>query len=326
MITLADRRKRGIIMLATAALPEPLRVAVRRALLARLELARARRAELLIIGHPKSGTTWVRTMVSHLYHVRHGLPPDVIVRSDELHRLDRAAPRILVTSGYYSFRGITGRYLSADGPRTELHDKPAVLLARHPCDIAVSWYIQFTKRQSAARRELINHFIEHPIDHTTISMWDFVMHSDVGLPFLIDYLNTWERNVARMNHVIIRYEDLRTQPHETLTRLVALLDPTFTDREIAEAVAFGSFDNLRKLEQSGFFPRGGLALQNPADPDTYKVRRGRIGGYRDYFSPEQVAQMDALVAERLSPTLGYGDAHPGSALTAPDATKEREMA
>jgi hypothetical protein len=49
-------------------------------------------------------------------------------------------------------------------------------------------------------------------------------------------------------------------------------------------------------------------LCDPADPATFKVRRGKVGGYRDYFSPEQVAEMDALVMEWLSPTLGYAPA------------------
>ena len=35
------------------------------------------------------------------------------------------------------------------------------------------------------------------------------------------------------------------------------------------------------------------------------MRRAKVGGYRDYFSPEQVAELEALMAERLSPAFGY---------------------
>jgi hypothetical protein len=31
-----------------------------------------------------------------------------------------------------------------------------------------------------------------------------------------------------------------------------------------------------------------------------------VGGYQDDFTPEQIARIDALVAERLDPRLGYG--------------------
>jgi hypothetical protein len=304
---ISDRRKRSAILHATARLPRSLRVALRERLLARLELARARRAALLILGHPKSGNTWLRTMLSRLYQVRHALDERLIVKSDELAQAHPAAPRLLATNGCYSYEGVIGRVLAADAPLSDLHQKNAVRLVRHPCDIAVSWYLQFVKRQSAAKRELINHGLAHPIDHRMISMWDFVMHGDIGLRFLIDYLNTWERNVARMPHAItLRYEDMRARPVGALQRVVDLLDPSFTPEAVEGAVEYGSFDNLRRLEAAGFFRRGGLARQDPADPDTFKVRRGKVGGYRDYFSPAQVAEMDALVAARLSPTLGYG--------------------
>ena len=41
------------------------------------------------------------------------------------------------------------------------------------------------------------------------------------------------------------------------------------------------------------------------NPDSYKVRRAKVGGYRDYFTDEQCEQLDAMVAE-LNPVFGYG--------------------
>jgi hypothetical protein len=170
----------------------------------------------------------------------------------------------------------------------------------------VSWFFQFTKRQSAHKQELINHFIEHPIDRRTIGMWDFVRHSDIGVISLIDYLNSWERNVAHLPRAtVIRYEDLRADPRATLQRIGALMGETFSDTELDEAVAFGAFDNLKSLERRGFFRQGGLTLRNPDDPESFKVRRAKVGGYKDYFTAAQAAELDALVRERLSPTFGY---------------------
>jgi hypothetical protein len=137
-------------------------------------------------------------------------------------------------------------------------------------------------------------------------MWDFVMQSEIGLPSIVEFLNRWERNLANVDRpLIVRYEDFRADPIESLGRLVSFLDEDFSDAEIRRAVEFGSFDNLRKLESAGFFRRGGLSRRDPADPETFKVRRGKVHGYRDYFTAEQVAEMEALVAQRLSSTFGY---------------------
>ncbi len=306
MPILSDAMKKVLVIASTGALPKSLRLAAREPMLARLELGIAERADLLIIGHPKSGNTWLKAMLSRLYQVRHGLPDRLMNKSDEYSRRIPAIPRMAATNGCYSYESAVGKALAADAPDNPLKHKAVMLLARNPLDIAVSWYMQFTKRQSARKQELINHNLAHPIDRNTIGMWEFVRHSEIGLPFLIDYLNGWARDIdALPKAIIVRYEDLRHDTAITLTRILGLMGESFTPEEIAAAVEWGSFDNLRKLESEGFFRQGGMTLRNPKDPESFKVRRAKVGGYRDYFTPEQAAELEALVNERLSPVFGY---------------------
>jgi alcohol sulfotransferase len=42
-----------------------------------------------------------------------------------------------------------------------------------------------------------------------------------------------------------------------------------------------------------------------ANPDSFKVRRAKVGGFKDYFDDAQVARLDAMVEERLLPGFGY---------------------
>jgi alcohol sulfotransferase len=44
------------------------------------------------------------------------------------------------------------------------------------------------------------------------------------------------------------------------------------------------------------------------NPDAFKTRRGKVGGYRDYFDDEQLAVVDKLVEEGLDPVFGYAAA------------------
>ena len=316
---LADGPKKLTILATTAPLPGRARVALRERWLAAHELGKARRAGLLLIGHPKSGNTWLKAMLSRLYQVRHGLPASKLIGSDEFARRNPVIPRIAATNGYYSYEGIIGRKLDVRAPDPQLRAKPVVVLVRHPCDIAVSWYHQFTRRQSAHKQELINHFLAHPVDRRSIAMWDFVRHSDLGVPSLIAYLNTWERNRAGLERgLLVRYEDLRAEPAVWLRRIVERMDERFSEEEIDEAVRFASFDHLRRLESRGFFPKqGGLNLRDPGDPNSFKVRRAKVGGYREDFSAEQVAELDALVARDLSPSLGYAKESPAPSSAPP---------
>lgn len=306
MLTISDGIKKGIILAPTAILPASLRVSIREKLLANLELAIARDAQLLIIAHPKSGNTWLKLMLTYLYAIRAGISADKLGRYNELANQNPAIPKFAATNGYYSYEGAVGKMLTPDAVDQTLRSKPVVLLTRNPIDMAVSWYFQFTKRQSAHKQELINHFIEHPIDRNDIEMWDFVRNSDIGLLSLIKFLNSWEKNLAGHDKaLLVRYEELRTSPNNVLEKIVKLMGDSFSEKEIQAAVDFASFDNLRKLESEGFFRQGGLTLRNPKDPESFKVRRAKIGGYHDYFSAEQVAELEQIMQDNLSPSLGY---------------------
>lgn len=310
MLSLSDGTKKGLILGSTAVLPRNLRVKSRVSLLASLEVGIATRSDLLIIAHPKSGNTWLKAMLSRLYQVRFGFPEQLLNKSDEYARLNPAVPRLAATNGYYSYEGAVGEELKR--PNSALRDKAIVFLPRHPLDIAVSWFFQFTKRQSAHKQELINAFIEHPVDKYTVSMWEFVRNSDLGVEFLIDYLNGWRVALAGLERAItVRYEDLRTNTELQLARINTLLGEDFSAQEIAEAVAWGSVDNLRKMESEGKFRQGGMTLRNPDDPNSFKVRRAKIGGYRDYFNRDELEELDALVQARLDPALGYTTDHAG---------------
>jgi hypothetical protein len=105
--------------------------------------------------------------------------------------------------------------------------------------------------------------------------------------------------------MLVRYEDLRAEPVPTLQKVMQLMGEQFSDAEICAAVEWGSFENLQKLETSGTFSQGGMKLVNREDPSTFKVRRGKVGGYREDFDAHQVAELEALVRDTILPELDY---------------------
>jgi alcohol sulfotransferase len=65
---------------------------------------------------------------------------------------------------------------------------------------------------------------------------------------------------------------------------------------------------MKQLEQNRVFWLSGLRLRpgDRANPQSYKVRRAKVGGWRDYFDDQQVAAIDAFLAARPKPPFGYG--------------------
>ncbi len=307
MTLIADRHKHVAAIASTAFLPGRLRVTARESLLSRLHRAKARRADVLIVVHPKCGGTWLRVMLFRLYQQLYGLDSRRVFKTDELQRQNPELPRFLVTNGRYSYEGVVGQAFETPGEDLDLREKKLVFFARHPLDIVVSWHIQFARRTTSYKRELINHWLREPVAADDISLWDFAMHEQMGVPGLIDYFETWAENLRQSKDaLLVRYEDLRAAPEVTLSGLGSFLGLKASDEVVDEAVRFASFDNLRALEEAKYFRNDGLRIRDPKDPNLFKVRRGKVGGYRDHFAPEQVQQLEAMLDERLSPIFRYG--------------------
>jgi len=296
--------RKAAIIASTAPLPRRLRVAQRRARLGALELDIARRAALIILAHPKSGNTWLKVMLTRLHARRHGIPDRDFARYPALADANPAIPVFAATNGWYSYERAVGDRLQPGAQDAALRRKPVVFLARNPLDIAVSWYFQFTKRQSDHKQELINAELSAPVDRRAAEMWTMVRHSEIGLPSLIAFLNYWDAALQHLDHTLLTtYEALRADPGTVLGQITGLMGDRFSDAEIADAVDFAAYDNLRRMEGAGFFRSGGLTLRNADDPESFKVRRAKVGGYRDYFDAAQAAELEALVARDLSPRL-----------------------
>jgi hypothetical protein len=73
-------------------------------------------------------------------------------------------------------------------------------------------------------------------------------------------------------------------------------------------VDFASVENMRKMEQENAGKRAANARLKPADandPSSFKVRRAKVGGWRDYVTEEQAAAIDGMVKDKLDPVFGY---------------------
>ncbi|MEN8108951.1 MAG: sulfotransferase domain-containing protein [Pseudomonadota bacterium] len=265
----------------------------------REQTRRLREADIVIVSFGKSGRTWLRVMLSRLYQVKHGLSQRYLLGFDNFHAMNRAIPKIFLTHDNY-IKDYTG---NADN-KSDFYGHKVILLARDPRDVAVSQYFQWRYRMKP-NKKVLN---QYPGDGKDVPAFDFVMDRDAGLPKIIDFMNLWANEREHLQgFFLLRYEDLRSKPGETLQALLEFIGTPGTADEIAEAVEFSSYENMKKMEQKKtFWLSGGRMVPKDRDnPNTYKVRRAKVGGYRDYFDDGQVEQIEALVNSRLSPYFGY---------------------
>jgi Sulfotransferase domain len=285
---------------ALAVLPERRRKAIGRWVRGREEARKLRHTDHVLMSWGKSGRTWLRVMLSRFYQIAYGTPEGRMLEFDNLHRLDPRIPSLFFTHSNY-LRDYTGNWTT----KAEFYDKRILMLVRDPRDVAVSQYYQWKYRMRPVKK-LLNDYPPHGAE---LSLFDFVMHEDAGLPKIIEFFEIWQRELPRVrDSLVLRYEDMRADPAAALGRALAFLGTPGSDAQLAEAAAFASYDNMKRLEQDQVFWQSGtrLAPGDPANPQSYKVRRAKVGGWRDDFSEEQVAAIDALLAARPVPPFGYG--------------------
>ena len=288
---------KGLANSVMSVLPDGPRIAIKRHIRGYRERARLARADLVVIGHPKSGNTWLRFQVARVYQQKYRLDEAVIPDVEVLHGLNAAIPQIHMGAYNYIRPLLTG-----PAPAPALEGKAVVFMVRHPLDIMVSLYLHIQKH-ALRERKLIN---DWPLDLTNVSMADFALKSNWGLRPLIAFFNDSLRQQRQLEHsMILPYETMRTQPVETLMSVTALARAPVTLPEAEEATAFASFDNLRKAEVENRFKTTRLRAANPSDPDSFKVRRAKVEGFRDYFSESELRELAAIIDRDLDPTLGY---------------------
>ena len=277
----------------------PVRVKAYRWVKSQIDLKRLAAADVAFVSYAKAGRTWTRVMMSRLYQVKYGLPPDAVIERDNLHKMNLAIPVFLFTMGNY----VAERYAIGATP-SPYDSKKLIFLARHPADTAVSFHFHLNNRIPAHLRDI------KKLPEATQGLDVFAHLNDphVGLDHVIAYMNQWIGALEKHpRHILLRYEDLRSDPLPQLQRIAAFLGESFTDAQYAEAVEFASFEKLKEKEASDFFNNSRLQARDAGNPDSFKVRRGKSGGFRDYLTPEQISWVESQTAAKLDKRFGYDE-------------------
>ena len=290
-----------------------LKRAVRRGLEPLLETGRwhhptwpARGIDRFVVSFPKSGRTWLRVLMGAAEGARSG----IALEKQSAEWLRHDAPLleghpVLFTHGLASSPGEPSAHMELF--QRYIADRTRVFLVRDPRDTVVSYYFQQVKRRGGQYGDVPE------------KMSDFARHPFYGVDRIIDCLNASQRafDAGPGPALIVSYELLHAQPAESLATVFRFLGAKDVPADaIARAIEHARFENMRKMETRRGLGGPGAVLR-PADPndeESFKTRKGKVGGYTAYFDADEVAWIDARIRERLVPAMGYATPGAGPAL------------
>jgi hypothetical protein len=293
------RKKREILVSLLFFLTREQKLAVDRWLRGRKEFREIQKADYVIISPPKCGRTWVRTMLSRFFQHRYDLPGNELLGFDNYHRMNPAIPRIRFTHDRY-----VNHYTGNRDSKRDFYNKKVILLVRDPRDVVASNYFQWINSVNPYKKKLLN----IPDKPEEVPIYEYAMTRQFGIPRTVEFLQAWAPELDKTRaHLLIRYEDMRVETGRILGDMLAFMGIEASDAEITRVVEETSFENMKKMEQRQSFDSGGsrrLMIKDPSNPESLKVRRGKIGGYTDYFTEPELEEIDRLIAQ-IPPLYGY---------------------
>lgn len=250
------------------------------------------RADGHIISYPKSGRTWLVLLIGKTLEGHLGQKVQDPQKLRQFVRPWRNLPYIL-----WHHEGGTSKCLPEELGRdkTWYRGRKVLLMVRDPRDVLVSFYFHKSRRDAAFSG----------------SIEDFVRQRRGGIETIVTFYNIWAANQAVPSGFhMVAYEDLK---RDTVGELRQALDflgiRGVSDETINGAVEFCDFDNMRRMEASNTLGNNRLAPGDTGDPNSFKARRGEIGGYRDYLQGGTLAYVERIINEQLTPYyhryLGY---------------------
>ncbi len=264
--------------------------------------AKFRESDAFIVSIQKSGRTWVRVFLTAYFSEWQKRNFSVAAQPAAA----AAVPVLCYTHDLWEHKAkerlgerLRGKWLI---PRVEAEHKPILLVARDPRDVMVSLFFHLKKRTGTFKGD-ISELLRHPV---------------FGAERVVIIMNRWlEEWSGHARFHLLRYEDATSDPLETFAGAIRFLLPTVAldHQALGRAVEISSFENMRRLEVGGQDAEGTelvvglnqevLKPKNYADPESYKVRRGKVGGYADYLTAADVDYLGDVLT-RLNPRYGYG--------------------
>jgi hypothetical protein len=245
-------------------------------------------SDIIILSFPKSGRTWLRVLMGNALQEHLKCTNDLLPTLEAMATASYpSVPNFLVDHGIATTQARSDIF---DVSKVKYKDKKVILLVRDPKDVVVSAYFHKSKLKKMAFNASFSDFLR----------------DDVGsLKTYLAFLNSWTNTKDISGYLIIRYEEMHSDPLAVLRSIFDFADvKDISNESLTAAIEFGRFDNMRELEKSDALGSDRLRPVDSNDESTYKTRKGEVGSFVEHFSEDDLAYANSLI-KGLNSIFGY---------------------
>ena len=268
-------------------------------------------AEVYLISFPKTGRTWLSLMIGKAVELHFRLNNANVLNLEDLAKTKSGIPKIVLIhddSPHWK------KPHELERIKNFYKNNKVIFLVRDPRDVIVSLYFEKKKRLISyiekERKAYSGSFEDERIRPYKYDLKSYLSEEEGSFATLLEYYNIWEKNRHIPNDfLIVRYEDIHENPHREVRKALDFLDlGEVSDETINEAVIFASFKNMKKMDQENKCDSHRLSPATVTDHESFKTRLGKIGGFTDYLTPDEIEYLNEKMNATLSGLFGYSTA------------------
>ncbi len=242
-----------------------------------------RKPDAQVISYRKCGRTWLRFILANYLNELLSLNRVIDLYSffEVLPNESGSPAKGPEVYGFFDRKDVPYITFShAENARNGYRGK-RVFLIRSPYDVMVSDYYQQTEQ----------------LKSYSGSLSDFIRDETNGIKAYCRFMNDWADELNDESDCVVSYEDMSRNTRKTVEKLLEyLLIPV--DRDILDhAVCQSSFRRMQEMEI-----QNGMADYR-CDPENgfdFRMRDGRVGGFRQHLEPSHIAYLDKIMEEDLN--------------------------
>ena len=275
-------------------IPRPIKVVLRNILPLSFYESLANK-RVVIVSFPKCGRSWLRLMLSEMICKSLGVNEVNDLETNLLWYEHPLIPHITVDHDDALWK--TPDELDKD--KSQYKGCKIIFLVRDPRDVVVSWYFQLTKRKSSEETD-------KKINLDSISK--FIRSERSSLKTIINFYNIWLKNKGIVgDFLIVTYENLSSNPYEEIKKILNFsgIEHIVSKTHALETIEENTFDKVREKEKSKAIKHEAFKSFDLNDPESFKARKGIVGGYREYFNQEDIDYINKEIKNNLNPEFGY---------------------
>ena len=247
-----------------------------------------RPSDVFIIGHPKSGNTWLAYMLAILFC------------SDRQHAVTMANVGHYIPCIHGRDADIakheklpTPRFFRNEYPVHPVLYPKTIYLLRDPRAVLVSYYHMYGVVRPQAPLTLES-FIDQYLVKGFLSNFEPLERWD-------RQVLTWHKRARDSDRILfVKYEDMVEDRKSVLEKVARFINVPPSDTRMAEAVERGSFAEMRKDEDA----HGAESYLKIKDKRENFIRRGQTAGWKDEMSPKLAARIEKEFAAAMR-AVGY---------------------